>query len=637
MKRVAESDDEDGSDDDFGPKPVGGKNDGPEGLSSSSSQARKKPKKLPFEKTFMENLPSAEMYEHSFMHRDVVTHLAIAKSTEFLITGSSDGHVKFWKKMPDNIEFVKHFQAHLGALQSLVVSPDDKRLVTTSVDRMIKFFEVLSFDMSRMVSTDYVPSVAVWLRGSGGLYNRVAVGDSGSGKIRVYRADAGHGSQGNQALTEIDIHSQPVKCLALNMVANVVISADAKGVIEYWDAGTFVMPDSPVVSFQYKTETDLYDMAKAKTVPCTIAVSPTGTHFATTSRDKQIRLFDFKRGKLTRKYDESVGVYTGSTGSQHVGDTLLLGKKQAVERELEASPEALALCNVAFDESGNFLVYGSLAGIKILNVVTNRVVRVLGSGETGERFLSVTLYQGIPKVDTQFMLAKAGAEGVVKTSDQLQKAPQPDPTIYCTSFKKRRFYCFSTRPPDEATEARDVLNEMPTEEERASALDSTLVTNTAIAKEAILRTSIGDVHIKLFGTECPRTVENFTTHARNGYYDNVIFHRVIKGFMIQTGDPMGDGTGGESIWGGEFEDEFDRNLRHDRPFTLSMANSGPNTNGSQFFITTVPTPWLDNKHTVFGRVTKGFEVVSKIEGSRVNKYDKPADGDMKILGVETIL
>lgn len=137
-----------------------------------------------------------------------------------------------------------------------------------------------------------------------------------------------------------------------------------------------------------------------------------------------------------------------------------------------------------------------------------------------------------------------------------------------------------------------------------------------LGREAILRTNHGDITIKLFAAECPKTIENFCTHAKNGYYDNTIFHRIIKGFMVQCGDPAGDGTGGESIWGGEFEDEFVRTLRHDRAYTVSMANSGPNTNGcarfscidyvcnyggiyrSQFFITTVSTPWLDNKHTV---------------------------------------
>jgi peptidylprolyl isomerase domain and WD repeat-containing protein 1 len=124
-------------------------------------------------------------------------------------------------------------------------------------------------------------------------------------------------------------------------------------------------------------------------------------------------------------------------------------------------------------------------------------------------------------------------------------------------------------------------------------------------------------------------------HAREGYYDKCIFHRVIKGFMIQTGDPQGDGTGGESIWGGEFEDEFHRSLKHDRPFTVSMANAGPNTNGSQFFITTVPTPWLDNKHTEFGRVTKGFETVTAIENVRTNRHDRPIE-EVRIENIEII-
>ena len=129
-----------------------------------------------------------------------------------------------------------------------------------------------------------------------------------------------------------------------------------------------------------------------------------------------------------------------------------------------------------------------------------------------------------------------------------------------------------------------------------------------LADKAVMYTTMGEIHLQLYPQDCPKTVENFVTHARNGYYDNLIFHRVIRSFMIQTGDPDGDGTGGSSIWGDEFEDEIRPNLIHES-FTLSMANAGPNTNASQFFITTVPCPWLDGKHTVFGKVTRGMEVV----------------------------
>merc|ERR1712151_51649 len=125
---------------------------------------------------------------------------------------------------------------------------------------------------------------------------------------------------------------------------------------------------------------------------------------------------------------------------------------------------------------------------------------------------------------------------------------------------------------------------------------------------------------------------NFTTHASNGYYDGLIFHRVIKGFIIQSGDPIGDGTGGQSIWGNNFKDEIVETLRHDTAGTLSMANAGPNTNGSQFFITSVPCPWLDGKHTVFGRVVRGMDVVRKIESVKVDLNDKP-NNEIKIYNI----
>ena len=167
-----------------------------------------------------------------------------------------------------------------------------------------------------------------------------------------------------------------------------------------------------------------------------------------------------------------------------------------------------------------------------------------------------------------------------------------------------------------------------------------------------VHTNLGDFTLELFPEVSPKTVENFVTHAKNGYYNGVIFHRVIEDFMIQGGDPTGTGMGGESIYGRTFEDEFSREA-FNLYGTLSMANAGPNTNGSQFFIVTakqVPaqmlkqlkdggwpeeiveeyakvggTPWLDHRHTVFGRVVEGMDVVLKIEGVERNAQDRPLE------------
>ena len=142
---------------------------------------------------------------------------------------------------------------------------------------------------------------------------------------------------------------------------------------------------------------------------------------------------------------------------------------------------------------------------------------------------------------------------------------------------------------------------------------------------AVINTNMGTIEIELFADKTPKTVENFVGLANKGFYDGIIFHRVIADFMLQGGDPTGTGRGGESLWGKSFEDEFVSELRHDVPGILSMANSGPNTNGSQFFITLVPTPWLDGKHTIFGKVISGMNVVTDIGKVKTGAGDKPVE------------
>jgi cyclophilin family peptidyl-prolyl cis-trans isomerase len=138
---------------------------------------------------------------------------------------------------------------------------------------------------------------------------------------------------------------------------------------------------------------------------------------------------------------------------------------------------------------------------------------------------------------------------------------------------------------------------------------------------AILHTDNGDIKLELFADKTPQTVNNFVFLAGQGFYDGTLFHRVIADFMVQGGDPTGTGRGGP---GYRFADEFHPSLRHNKPGILSMANAGPGTNGSQFFITHVPTPWLDNKHSVFGQVIEGMDVVNSIPPRDPQKLDAPA-------------
>lgn len=140
-----------------------------------------------------------------------------------------------------------------------------------------------------------------------------------------------------------------------------------------------------------------------------------------------------------------------------------------------------------------------------------------------------------------------------------------------------------------------------------------------------IETTQGTVEIKLYPKVAPKACKNFLTLVEKKYYDGIIFHRVIKDFMLQTGDPKGNGTGGESCWGKPFEDEVTADVAFDKEGIVAMANAGPNTNGSQFFITTVKTPWLNKKHTIFGEVIAGYDIVKKIEGQETDYSDKPKE------------
>ena len=366
------------------------------------------------------------------------------------------------------------------------------------------------------------------------------------------------------------------------------------------------------ITFESKLlHTDLHVLVRKKTCAASLCLDPTGSHFCVYGADRKVRIFNYSTGKLLVQYDERIKVYDAlvqkrlernqqtedTNNNNNSMDAIDYGKRAATERELSETsilnPAATRTHSLLhecghqhlvpqFDPvAGTHLLLPTVLGVKLIHWSTNRCIKLLGKQDASAlRFLGGCLCPGDAAVDRQMMLARSNTN---TPTTQTQPATHSDALFVTMAYKKRRMYIFSHLDPVAAAEehdhhatdhsaqdavlARDVLNEPPDADDlilsvnaagQGTGQDANITGESHLGKEAVLRTSMGDIHLKLFNDDTPRTIENFCGHARAGYYDNVIFHRVIKGFMIQTGDPLGDGTGGESIWGGEFEDEFVR-------------------------------------------------------------------------------
>ena len=557
------------------------------------------------------------------MHRDQLAFVNVTPHTDFLLTSSVDGVVKFWKKTVADVESVKEFKAHQGEIKSVSVSQDGRSFATAGSDKTIKIFDVVNFDLLAILNFERVARIVCWVHKKGASLPLLAVSFEDSNDIEIFD---GRGESQTPMHTISKLHRSPVEAIAFNNAYDCAISSDDNGMIEYWQPhGSYEKPENV---FKLKSSTDLFDMRKAKSSATTITISPSGQRLATFSfPDRKVRVFDFPSGKLYRTYDESLNTITemqqAGTSLQKLED-LEFGRRLATERDVE-NPSLQHRINVIFDESSNLILYGSLHGTKVLNILTNRVVKVYGDNEPF-RSLNLSLYQGAPQRKTLTTVEMAASSNPL-----LEEAESRDAMLVSTAVGKPRFYLF-TNETDIAKSTRDVQNEKPRQPTTSDADAAKKAKSHALGTQATIHTTLGDITLRLFPASAPKAVENFCTHSRSGYYNATTFHRVIKKFMIQGGDPLGDGTGGTSIWGTEFEDEFSPSLKHDQPFTLSMANAGPNTNGSQFFITTERCPWLDGKHTVFGRATGGLDVVKRIENVRVWK-EKPEE-EIRILNID---
>lgn len=318
--------------------------------------------------------------------------------------------------------------------------------------------------------------------------------------------------------------------MAYNNLYDCVVSVDEGGMVEYWrPGGNYEKPDNV---YKYKSSTDLFEFKKSKSLPASITISPTGSQFTTFSfPDRKVRVFDFATGKLHRTYDESLLTISDM---QQAGTALYkleeveFGRRLAVERELE-NPAVQNKINVIFDESGNFIIYGSILGTKVINTLTNRVIKVFGKDEPF-RALNLTLYQGQPLKKGVVTISMAASANPL-----LQEAEERDPMLVCTASGKVRFYMF-TNEEDIIKSTRDVQNEKP---RNLNAQQQVEAKPAETGTGAILHTTFGDIHLRLFPEAAPKAVENFVTHSKNGYYNNTIFHRVLRKFMIQVFLPSG--------------------------------------------------------------------------------------------------
>lgn len=606
------SDPESSSDEEFGPLP-------PE---EDVRVTRKR--KVDFnDALYLPDFPVADRYEKSYSHKAPVRHIVCSPQTRYIATGSDDGSVTFWYYEREGVQFVKQLPIHKGSIVQLRGSRDGLNLGSISQDKTYKHIDFPSFDLVSSIQLSFIPLCFEFISSDASPHPVVAIASAGDNMIHIFKPTINSSPMRSVSVTTCDMHT-----LLYNNVFGVCLSANRSGDVDVFDVDTFKFPSgNSKLVFSMKGDTDLYEFRKYRTHVVSMALSPNGEFVAMHCHDGHIRIFRFRSMKLFRVYNESVMMYSTAQSDPNSAvlhfDTADFLKRRAYESEIsKGCKDEGEYSGMCFDSSSNYLIYPCMLGIKIVNLVTNKLVRVIGRSDMSLRFMKVAILQHVSE-KKRF----SSGDGVTL-----------DPIAVATAFQKSRLYIFSNREPsDEELESRDVGSDSNPREPIATTNAVKDVAPTGrLAREAVIHTSMGDIHVRLFHKDCKKTVENFTVHAINGYYNGCIFHRVIPNFMIQGGDPSGDGTGGESIWGGEFEDEIVPHLKHDRPFTLSMANAGPNSNGSQFFITTVLCPWLDGKHTVFGRVISGMDIVQAIERVPTNSDDKPLT-DIKIINIRTVI
>lgn len=535
----------------------------------------------------------------------------------------------------------------LGAVVDMKASSNGEFLALVSdSDKYLKIFDVVNLDMITMIPLNFTPQSNCSLCWAYMPPSKPLIAVTNETTITIYDIFSG------SIVTTVasGIHMYAIN--SLNFVSfssarskySFFISSDVKGMIEYWqfdpenptssENGKY-LENCPFLQFKLKLDTDLYAFAgKSKPQLLSLTIGNDAfDHFFTISSDGKLRVFDTFSGKVKLTL------------------TIL---DEGDQKTFQALGSLLPLMNVVLDDTGRFLFVSTLThGIDVYDLLLTGKDEAspclsLGTAEDMKDFCPLRLAFLTPMASKK---TKMNVENLTSDNPAFKDLEVfPQQLLLCTASGRSRVFVFSRYEPtfNEATKIfeRDVMNERlvdaPADEKKnatAKPQNKDPPKNEVI--HVIIHTDYGDIGLELYPRLAPKAVENFVTHSKNHYYDGTTFHRVIKGFMIQGGDPLGDGTGGESIWGRDFEDEIlDKNhpiLCMSKPFLLCMANIGtPCSNGSQFFITVGPTPWLQGKHTIFGKAVKGLDVIKRIEVCQTDvKFDRPV-APIKIIDIELL-
>jgi peptidylprolyl isomerase domain and WD repeat-containing protein 1 len=541
---------------------------------NDEANAKKRPRNAP--PRILEEIPTSAHYQVSFMHRAVVSHVTTSLKHGYIITACRDGIVKFWKRTatnPDDVaaaapkfkqakdetpstpclEFVKSFTAHVGPVAALCIdSANDTVASIGKDDGFIKLYDVSTFDATAMVKTSLTSSMgaAACFLCDASKDLLLGLSDSSNGKIYIYSIAT------LSLIQTLTLHSKPVTAMAYNSKHNCCVSADEQGVLEVWDCtsgsnsqhskegeeavvGATCSMARNQMEYASKLDTDLYALAKKNTHALCISMST--NYFVVYGADHKVRVYHLSTGKVAVRYDERLEMYEGKFSTYGM-DSIEYGKRAATEREMMDHQQQQTMLGmshlVEMDPSERYLLIVTMVGIKLIEWKKNKMVKIIGKSDASQlRFLSFSLCLGDAKTNQQMLLARSSGSSIAVED----KKKAQDAILVALSYQQRRFYVFSHVDPlqdqhekesaDKTIVARDIWNEPPSAQDRLLGSEgghrSGGASHAAAFAKAILRTTMGDIHIKLFA-EVPKTLENFCGHARSGYYDNVIFHRVIQ-------------------------------------------------------------------------------------------------------------